>query len=307
MDEKRAEEYISLINQVLSCPSGKEPDVLSAHPELLDAELIDVMEQVSQGFAAEGDENTAQFLNSIIILLAESLELPLSDANVDVDPQLNLLIQLLFMTEESEANPDVIYPLLQKNLELLDDNFVASFKQWIHDTFTQAESEDAENLAVLTSAFSSLMQEFPTGNRRINLEVAIAGYESSIVFISPESLPEECAATLYNLGNAYGDRVTQKEEKNHKDNFEAAIDCYQKALKIYKLDKYPLEWAMTQNNLGNTFRDLGEIEEKAENLDKAIACFEAALQIHTHDRYPMEWEITKNNLASACKERDCSS
>ncbi|MEM7556532.1 MAG: tetratricopeptide repeat protein [Cyanobacteria bacterium P01_A01_bin.84] len=297
MDEKRVQAYIDLINALLSCPNGKEPEILSAHPDLLDAGFIDVMEQVAEGFTAEGDENTAKFLNSIITLLAESIDLPLSDD--DTNPQFEFLMELLFVTEESEANPNAVYPLLQKNLELLDDNFVELFKQWMNDTFTQAESEDAENLAILTSAFSSLIQEFPIGDRGINMEIAIAGYENGMKILSPESFPQEWAATLYNLGNAYGDRVTQ----SHQDNIEAAIDCYQKALKVYQKEQFPLEWAMTQNNLGNTFRER-VLGEKTENLNTAIACFHAALQIHTRDKFPSEWEITQNNLATAYKEKE---
>ena len=57
--------YIKLIQDLLSCPEGSEKEVLAANQELLDPELVKVMKQVASQIAAEGDLDTANFLNNL--------------------------------------------------------------------------------------------------------------------------------------------------------------------------------------------------------------------------------------------------
>jgi hypothetical protein len=43
MDEQRFEDYWSLIQELLSCPSGEESEILQRHSNLVDEGLVRVM------------------------------------------------------------------------------------------------------------------------------------------------------------------------------------------------------------------------------------------------------------------------
>ena len=298
MDEKRAQAYLDLINELLTCPPGKEAEILDGNAELIDDGLLTIMTQVAEGFTQEGDNNSAAFLKTIASNLADFLELP---SVPTVNSQIDLLIQLLLATEESEGNPEVIYPLLQNNSELLDENFIEVLQAWANKTISEVEPEEAEDIGILISALSSLLQDWTLGDRANNLEIAIAGYEVGIELLKPETFPEEWAATQYNLGNAYGERTT----KDTAENIETAIKCYERALQIYNQKEFPQEWAMTQNNLGNALCEKVS-GSRLENIDAAIKCYEAALQVHTREEFPQAWEMTQNNLNSAHEEKNKS-
>ncbi|WP_277882582.1 hypothetical protein [Microcoleus sp. FACHB-68] len=40
MDETRTQAYLQLINALLNCPAGEEPQILQANLELLDSEFL---------------------------------------------------------------------------------------------------------------------------------------------------------------------------------------------------------------------------------------------------------------------------
>ncbi|MEQ9357049.1 hypothetical protein [Coleofasciculus chthonoplastes] len=121
MDEQRQQAYLTLINALLTCPSGEEGQTLQDNAELVDAGLLETMAQVAEVLAERGDENAAQFLIGMANQLGELLGLSASTATPGV--QLRFLMQVLQATSDSRGNPQVVYPLLQKNLHLLDDNF----------------------------------------------------------------------------------------------------------------------------------------------------------------------------------------
>ncbi|MBD2773896.1 hypothetical protein [Iningainema tapete] len=73
MTEERQTQYFNLIDRLLSCPNGNEPEVLQAQPELLDAGLIQTMMQVATMFAHEGNEDGAKFLIHVSRELSKEL------------------------------------------------------------------------------------------------------------------------------------------------------------------------------------------------------------------------------------------
>ncbi len=298
MDEKRLQAYFDIINQLLVNASSEEEEetTLNADPEYVDAGLVETMIEVGRGFSEEGNEDVAEFLMSVATQLADALGLSLSDFSAE--NQGDLLIQALLVTEETEGNPEVVYPLLQNNIELLDDKFAEVLRNWGMDAISQSSSEQAEDIAATIGIFSSLIQEFPLGKRVDNLEIAIAGYEVVSSVFTADNYPEQWAATQYNLGNAYSDRIRgQKAE-----NIEKAISCYQAALQFHTRETYPYEWGMIQNNLGAAYSNRVK-GEKTENLDASIHHYEAALQVHTQEAYPDEWKMAQNNLAGVRQQK----
>ncbi|EFA69727.1 hypothetical protein CEP10_08460 [Cylindrospermopsis raciborskii S07] len=75
MSEERQNQYFNLIDELLKCPNGQEPEVLEAQPELIDSGLIHTMLQVATMFAHEGNQDGAQFLFFIARELAKQLGL----------------------------------------------------------------------------------------------------------------------------------------------------------------------------------------------------------------------------------------
>ncbi|MCU0525923.1 MAG: hypothetical protein MUF72_13960 [Elainella sp. Prado103] len=67
--------YMDLINQLLRCPNGSEPDILDHHLDLIDAGLIQTMSQVAAYFAHHDNPEAAQFLIHVARELAKQLGL----------------------------------------------------------------------------------------------------------------------------------------------------------------------------------------------------------------------------------------
>ncbi|WP_336231539.1 hypothetical protein [Scytonema sp. PRP1] len=54
MNEQRQQAYLNLIERLLNCPSGEEPEVLQANLDLLDAEFLLMLEAVAEKFSLQG-------------------------------------------------------------------------------------------------------------------------------------------------------------------------------------------------------------------------------------------------------------
>ena len=75
MTDERQTQYFNLIDELLQCPNGQEPDVLEAKPELIDSGLVQSMLQVATMFAHQGNQVGAQFLFFVAKQLAKELGL----------------------------------------------------------------------------------------------------------------------------------------------------------------------------------------------------------------------------------------
>jgi CHAT domain-containing protein len=297
MNEERRKAYLNLINALLNCPSGEEPKILNAQPNLVDKELMQMMGQMAAVMAAKGDQNTADCLIYLAHQVAAALGLssskPTAFSLTNPKSQLLFLMQVLQVTA-GNPNPRVVYPLLQANIDKLDDNFAQVLRNWAAATLLNIDQPaKAENLAEVIGNFSNLISDLPS-NRASNLEIAIAGYEIVADILSREASPELWATLQHNLGTAYSERIRGERA----DNLEQAIKCYQQALLVRTRDRFLEEWADTQNNLGNVY--INRIrEERAENLEAAIGCFSSVLDVFTHDSFPEKWAMIHNNLGPA--------
>jgi hypothetical protein len=57
MNEQRTQAYINLIEQLLACANGEEPNILQANQELIDPEFLQVMENYATGLEQQGYNN----------------------------------------------------------------------------------------------------------------------------------------------------------------------------------------------------------------------------------------------------------
>ncbi|MDJ0619501.1 MAG: CHAT domain-containing protein [Calothrix sp. MO_192.B10] len=299
MNEQRQQAYIQLIQSLLSCPSGEEPEILAANQELIDTGLLQMVEAVAQMLLQEGDENNARWLEGLANYLREGLK---QDNEVDwqslseeeIQTYLQFLGEVLLTTADSGGDAQVVYPLLAQNTDKLDGVFAEILRRWGTNTLGEVSVDEAESIAVHIGNFSNRIQQFPLGNKANNMEIAITGYEIALEVYTFDAFPQQWATTQNNLAIAYRNRIRGERA----DNLENAIACYQEALKVRTFDAFPQQWATTQNNLATAYSDRIR-GERADNLENAIACYQNALKVRTFDAFPQDWAMTQNNLANA--------
>ena len=75
MTEQREALYMEVINKLLECPNGQEPEVLDNHLDLVDAGLVQTMTKVAAYFAHHDNPDGAKFLVHVARELAIQLGL----------------------------------------------------------------------------------------------------------------------------------------------------------------------------------------------------------------------------------------
>jgi CHAT domain-containing protein len=290
MDEQRLEAYLNLIVSLLNCPSGEESQIWQANSELVDAGLVQVMQLEAEKKSDEGNENTADCLRNLAKEIAELIEELLVS-----NSQLEFLIKVLQITEESGGDSNIIYPLLQDNIKLVNDDFAAILRNWVNETLSNLDSQEHRiSIIAVVFTFSDIIWQFPLGSRASNLEIAIAGYQVVLTVCTRQEYAKDWARTQNNLAAAYSDRIRGEKA----DNLEIAIAASEKALSVFTSKAFPENWAMTKNNLAITYRNRIR-GEKADNLEIAISAYQASLSVYTREAFPFEWARSKNNLGLA--------
>lgn len=75
MDQERQDDYLSLIDELIKCPNGQEPEILEAKPELMDAGLVQMLLKVATALAHQGNQETSGFLIFVARELSKALGL----------------------------------------------------------------------------------------------------------------------------------------------------------------------------------------------------------------------------------------
>jgi tetratricopeptide (TPR) repeat protein len=290
IDKSRLENYLQLIQGLLDYPSQDISDILNINKHLVDIGLIKTIKEVVEEFEQRGKRDPAYFLMDIVSQLEDKLGIGTAARKT----QLDFLKEALRTTKYSQGNSQMVYLLLENNLDKLDDNFASLMGNWAKTKLSEVDNEIGFSIVKVISNFSNLIQQFSLGNRAVNLEIAITGYEIALATFSRKYYPVEWAMTQNNLGVVYSDRL--KGDKG--DNIEVAINCYQAALEEYTRDRHPQKWAITQNNLGAAYFERLK-GDRSENIQTAIKHYKTALEEYTRDEYPQEWEMTQSNLEEA--------
>ncbi|QJB29331.1 CHAT domain-containing protein [Limnospira fusiformis] len=305
MDEQRFQAYFSLIQQLLDCPSGEELQILDDHLELLDEGFVRVCEVLAERLQEEGEESTAAFLRDVVQEVEEYLN---SDEDGDEfmeirssptpEDYFKFLIEVLQATQDSHGNPTVVYPVLQHNLDKLNENLYDILPILASQILKKHNNNQLIKFAAIIGEFANLIQQFPLGSRADNLEIGIISYEISLTVFTQERHEKIWAKLQNNLGTAYSDRI----KGERANNLEQAIVAYKEALAVHTRESFPKDWALTQNNLGNSYRERIR-GERIDNLEQAIIAYNAALEILTREDYSTDWATTQNNLGLAYRNR----
>ncbi len=126
MDTQHLNTYLNLIEALLHCAKGKEWFLLQQHENLIDAELLTVMEQVSNQLNAEGNTSAAQFLHYWALQLTHLLQqnaTPENPAESRSESYLKLIQILLGCSKGDEVT------VLSQHPQLMDEGLVYTMNQ----------------------------------------------------------------------------------------------------------------------------------------------------------------------------------
>jgi len=104
------------------------------------------------------------------ILIQEVLKL----LEIDASP---FLAKVLKATQDSQGDPQVLYSILQANLDNLNNKLAQELRNWAKNTLPKLARSQAKRFASNIANFSNLIRQFPLGNKDCNIEIAITGYE----------------------------------------------------------------------------------------------------------------------------------
>jgi hypothetical protein len=171
MNEGRQQAYLVLIKQLLACRSPEELEpCLTANQDLLDVDFVQSVIEYSNLCEQEGEEQAAHSLNALAKLLADVLGLQVL-TEAQLKERHNLLVLVLQATAESNASADVVYPILQANLKILDQGFIQVLHHWIDEVLATSDLSVTQTISRKLSDFSQLIASFPSGTREVNTAI----------------------------------------------------------------------------------------------------------------------------------------
>jgi tetratricopeptide (TPR) repeat protein len=198
-------------------------------------------------------------LSSVDPQVGEKLELRKSQ-------QLKFLLTVLQSVDESNGNPDIIYPLFRQNLDLLDLDMIEVFKNWVNDAFTEIDSTEQKLIAIVIFNLGKLIQQFPLGNKAVNMEWSTECYAQALKIFTISEDPENWGVIQNSLAVAYSDRI----RGDRAENLERSIECYRAALEVRTPQAFPREWAKIQVALARfSIENLRNYQVATEHLQSA--------------------------------------
>ena len=297
MDNQRMQAYVELIEQLLGCPQGEDAMLLQTNGDLVDAGLLSMMGQYADWLESQGNRKAGrlrQFSAQLSQVLGLEEDSQSSQAQEDAAAFAVKIVQLIVQTRSDRAQ---VYEFFRANVGQLDEALLRA----LPDLFTMLIQQiEPAMIAEVFVEFGNLINQFPLGYRRLNLELSIVAYEQVLQVYTRDVSPEQWAMTQNNLAIAYFYRI----HGERAENLERAIIAFEQALRVYTRDAFLEQWAMTQNNLAAAYNNR-ICGERAENLERAINAYEQALQVRTRDDSPEQWAMTQNNLAAAYLYRIC--
>ena len=213
--------YLNLINQLLTCASGEEQEILNTHPELLDDGLVAAMLEKADHLREQGELNKANWLKNFAGILGK----------VDGDFLVGIALQ-------AEADRLLEQGKQQFNIS----QFREALQFWEQALTIYLEIGDrlgeANSLGNLGLAYYSLGQ----------YQKAIAFHQQSLEIEREIGNRQGEANSLGSLGTAYYSL----------GQYQKAIDFHQQSLEIKREIGYRQGEAASLGNLGIAYQSLGQ-------------------------------------------------
>jgi CHAT domain-containing protein/tetratricopeptide (TPR) repeat protein len=233
MKSEREQAYLNLINQLLTCPSGEEAEVLETHPELLDDGLVAAMLEEAENLREQDKLNNANRLKDFAGLLGR----------VDGDFLAGIALK---------AEADRL--LGQGNQQYAISHFREALQYWEQALtisqeigYRQGEGGSICNLGL---AYDSLGQ----------FHKAIEFYQQSLQILREIGHRQWEANALGGLGNAY----------QSLGQFDRAIEFHELSLKIARKICDRDGEAASLCNLGNSYYYLREYDKAIEFREQSL-------------------------------------
>jgi hypothetical protein len=131
---------------------------------------------------------------------------PLIDESKSCSSYEDLLATIVEVVVDNDNNKKIVYSLLKKNLDKLDDNFAILLQNLAINT-TNVDSDDSQGVAAALTCFSLQLQQFPLGSKDNNLEIAIIGYQKALEVFTRKDFPNQWADIYNNLSVALWERI----------------------------------------------------------------------------------------------------
>jgi CHAT domain-containing protein/tetratricopeptide (TPR) repeat protein len=268
MNSEREQAYLNLINQLLTCPSGEEAQVLETHPELLDDGLVVAMLEEAENLRRFGQLNNAnRLMNCAGILLGMK-----DNTSVAVARQ---------------AEADRL--LKQGNQQYKISQFGEALQSWKQALTIYLEIGDrqgeANSIGSLGNAYYSLGQ----------FHWAVKFYKQSLEFSREIGDRQGEANSIGSLGNAYYSlgqfpRAIEQSQSPKRNEFRA-IEFYQQSLEFSREIGDRQGEANSIGSLGNAYYSLGEFH-------RAIEFHQQSLEISLEIGDRVGESISLNNLGN---------
>ena len=143
MNQQSLKAYLDLIQGLLTCPRGEEWILLRQNEKLVNTELVEVMEQVANHLAMEGDIKAAKYLHNwagkLHHILTETAPTPKKN-NDKTDAYVELIQALLSCPEGSEEE------ILAAHQELIGPELVKIMKQVASQMAAEGDEDTASFL-----------------------------------------------------------------------------------------------------------------------------------------------------------------
>jgi tetratricopeptide (TPR) repeat protein len=239
MNSEREQAYLNLINQLLTCGSGEEAEVLETHPELRDDGLVAAMLEEAENLRRFGQLNNAnRLMNCAGILLGMN-----DNTSVAV-------------TRKAEADRLLEQGIQQFNIS----QFPEALQSWEQALTIYGDIKDrqgkANSLGNLGSAYQAVGQ----------FDKAIAFHKQSLEIEREIGYRVGEANSLGSLGIAYLSL----------GQYDKAIEVCQQCLVILREIGYRVGEANSLSNLGNAYYYLGEYQNAIDFLEE---CFVISREI----------------------------
>ena len=180
MEQQRLNAYLNLIQKLLTCPQGEEWIHLKRQEQLVDAQFVQVMEQVAAQLARQGDRKTATFLHNWAaklhhILVKESQ--PPSPEEDKSQAYLDLIQQLLACPRGMEEQ------ILAAHQALIGPTLVHKMHEVAQQLKRGGEAESAQFLEELATQLNQAWLQ--AHNFQANLQKAPVNRESTATSAPP--------------------------------------------------------------------------------------------------------------------------
>ena len=341
MDEQRTQAYINLIEQLLTCADGEEPNILQANQALIDPEFLQVMEYLATGLEQQGNNNDAVWLRNMAQQLGQYLNL---------QPQVYILLynvgtdnegihtissqekQTILLFEASADATNFARQLREQNFpvpsveSILIEEIIAFCEEAGYDwevvpeganKIPPVESRESGNahqeyLIFLMKALDKVHENPDPKYIYPFFEHNLDKLDEKLIIILDNWVKNQLASVeteqaVYIAGNIFtlinfSTLIQQFPLGNIATNLEIAITGYQVVLTGFNFDDFPEIWADTQDNLGSAYQNRIR-GDIAENLELSIAAYTEALKVRSFDNFPKDWADTQNNLANTYAKR----